>query len=104
MIRTYVYGLCFQAAALGIGGGSWDYHDIRSQQLLSRLIEKIRAMPQPFIAAVDGFASGGGLALALASDIRIATRRSKFFAAFVRLGLTGMCIILLLPKVKKRVP
>lgn len=46
-------------------------------------------MPQPFIAAVDGFATGGGLALALASDIRVATKKSQFSAAFVRLGLTG---------------
>ncbi|KAK2076577.1 hypothetical protein QBZ16_005337 [Prototheca wickerhamii] len=87
--KAFSSGVDIKASSLGIGGKSWDYYDIRSQQLLSRLIEKIRAMPQPFIAAVDGFATGGGLALALASDIRVATKKSHFSAAFVRLGLTG---------------
>lgn len=41
-----------QAADKGIGGAAWNYFDIRSQQLLSRLIEKFRAVPQPIIAAV----------------------------------------------------
>ena len=41
------------AADRGIGGASYDYKDLRSQQLLSRLIEKLRAIPQPIIAAVQ---------------------------------------------------
>ena len=42
-----------QAADQGIGGAAWDYRDMRSQQLLSRLIERMRAVPQPIIAAVQ---------------------------------------------------
>ena len=42
------------------------------QKLIAGLVPKMRAMPQPIIAAVNGAASGGGLALALASDVRIA--------------------------------
>ena len=72
-----------------MGGQAWDYTDMRSQQLLSRLIEKLRALPQPIIAAVQGAAAGAGFALAMASDCRVATRGSRFSAAFVRLGLTG---------------
>jgi len=46
-------------------------------------------MPQPIISAVNGAASGGGLALALASDIRIASTSARFNVAFVRIGLSG---------------
>jgi enoyl-CoA hydratase/carnithine racemase len=38
---------------------------------------------------VQGAAAGGGLALALAADLRVASRDARFSAAFVRLGLTG---------------
>lgn len=37
----------------------------------------------------QGAAAGGGFALALASDVRVASRDARFSAAFVRLGLTG---------------
>lgn len=87
--RAFSGGVDIKAADQGIGGQAWDYKDMRSQQLLSRLIEKMRAAPQPIIAAVQGAAAGGGLALALASDVRIAARGASFSAAFVRLGLTG---------------
>lgn len=62
---------------------------MRSQQLLSRLIEKMRAVSQPIVAAVQGAAAGGGFALAMAADVRVASRSARFSAAFVRLGLTG---------------
>jgi enoyl-CoA hydratase len=41
------------------------------------------------IAAVNGPAAGGGLALALASDVRIAAESARFNVAFVRIGLSG---------------
>ena len=62
---------------------------MRSHQLLARLIDKLRRIPQPVIAAVQGPAAGAGLAIALAADVRVALRASSFSAAFVRLGLTG---------------
>ncbi len=60
-----------------------------TQQHIASLVPRMRSMPQPIIAAVNGAASGGGLALALASDIRIASSEARFNVAFVRLGLSG---------------
>jgi len=59
------------------------------QKSIAALVPKMRAMPQPIVAAVNGPASGGGLALALASDIRVAATSARFNVAFVRIGLSG---------------
>ena len=47
---------------------------LRMQRHISELIMLMRRAPQPIIAAVHGAASGGGFAIALASDVRIAAR------------------------------
>jgi enoyl-CoA hydratase len=60
-----------------------------NQQHMSRFLLKLRATPQPVIAAVNGPAAGFGLALALASDIRYAARSAVFRAAFVNIGLSN---------------
>jgi enoyl-CoA hydratase len=59
------------------------------QQSIASLVPLMRSLRQPVIAAVNGAASGGGLALALASDIRIAAESARFNVAFVRIGLSG---------------
>jgi enoyl-CoA hydratase len=60
-----------------------------TQTQIASLVPRFRALPQPVIAAVNGAASGGGLAFALASDIRIAAESARFNVAFVKLGLSG---------------
>lgn len=59
------------------------------QQSIATLVPTMRSMRQPIIAAVNGAASGGGLALALASDIRVCSPAARFNVAFVRIGLSG---------------
>jgi enoyl-CoA hydratase len=59
------------------------------QQSIASLIPHMRAVPQPVISAVNGAASGGGLALALGSDVRVAAQSARFNVAFVRVGLSG---------------
>jgi enoyl-CoA hydratase len=59
------------------------------QQLIAGLVPKMRSVPQPIIAAVNGAASGGGFALSLASDVRIAAASARFNVAFIRVGLSG---------------
>ena len=48
---------------------------------------KMRTMPQPVIAAVNGPAAGAGMNLALAADIRIAVEESVFGQNFAKVGL-----------------
>lgn len=59
------------------------------QQRIAALVPKLRGLRIPVVAAVNGAASGGGLALALASDVRVAARSARFNVAFVRIGLSG---------------
>ena len=51
------------------------------------MIRRIRALPMPMIAAVNGVAAGAGANLALACDIVLAARSAKFIQAFCRIGL-----------------
>lgn len=59
------------------------------QRHIASLIPKLRSLPQPVIAAVNGPAAGGGFALVLGSDVRLAARSARFNAAFIRIGLSA---------------
>ncbi len=58
-------------------------------RMTGSLVKAMRACPQPIIAAVDGICAGAGAILAMASDLRIGTPRSKVAFLFVRVGLSG---------------
>lgn len=53
------------------------------------LVKSMRACPQPIVAAVDGVCAGAGAILAMASDLRLGTARSRVGFLFVRVGLSG---------------
>ena len=61
----------------------------RGDWVLRDLMKAMRACPQPIIALVRGPAAGGGLALALASDIIVASETAAFHSAFINVGLSG---------------
>ena len=60
-----------------------------SQRRIADIVMLMRRCPQPIIALVQGAAAGGGFALALAADIRIATKSARMNCAFIKLGLGG---------------
>ena len=62
---------------------------LRSMQILDDVILALRRLHQPVIAAVNGAAIGGGLCLALAADIRVASHGAYFRAAGINNGLTA---------------
>ena len=70
----------FSAAAVHLEG---------IQQKFSGIITGLRRLAQPVIAAVNGPAAGGGMCLALASDIIIAGQAATFTPSFINIGLSG---------------
>jgi enoyl-CoA hydratase/carnithine racemase len=53
------------------------------------LVKAMRACPQPIVAAVDGICAGAGAIVAMSSDLRVGTARSKTAFLFNRVGLAG---------------
>ncbi|MCF6385545.1 enoyl-CoA hydratase-related protein [Mycobacterium sp. MBM] len=62
---------------------------MRWQERIAELTVKLHRLRQPVLAAVNGPAYGGGFALAMASDIRIAAPTARFCTQFIKLGLGG---------------
>jgi enoyl-CoA hydratase/carnithine racemase len=58
-------------------------------RLTGELVRTLRACPQPVVAAIDGMCVGAGAILAMASDIRLGTPRSRVAFLFVKVGLSG---------------
>jgi enoyl-CoA hydratase/carnithine racemase len=69
--------------------------------MTGELVKAMRACPQPIVAAVDGVCAGAGAILAMASDLRLGTARSKTAFLFNRVGLAGcdMGACALLPRI-----
>ena len=69
--------------------------DLKAPELLmftrmtGELVKMMRVCPQPIIAAIDGVCAGAGAIIAMASDLRLGTARSKTAFLFNRVGLAG---------------
>jgi len=96
--------------AFTTGGDIGTFADKASQtaaEIRSRLIEggqrlprKLDAIDKPILAALNGFATGGGLDIALACDIRFAAESARFAETYARMGLVpGMGGAYLLPRI-----
>ncbi len=74
---------------------------LRFTRMTGDLVKAMRACPQPIVAGVDGVCAGAGAIIAMASDLRLGTARSKVGFLFVRVGLSGadMGACALLPRI-----
>jgi enoyl-CoA hydratase len=77
------------AGELAAGAAAPVRERLQGQSQWSGLAGLIRSIRPVVIAAVNGVAAGGGLALALAADLRVASRDASFVVANVRIGLSG---------------
>ncbi|HZD26123.1 MAG TPA: enoyl-CoA hydratase/isomerase family protein [Alphaproteobacteria bacterium] len=93
--RAFCAGLDLKAhanrneAATVSGARSGPAAGLRAQRSISEIVMRMRRCPQPVIALVNGAAAGGGFALALAADVRLASDSARMNAAFIRLGLSA---------------
>jgi len=79
--------------AFGVGADLKERKDMSAAQiaaqrvLFSRMLASLKALPQPLIAGIKGFALGGGFEMALLTDIIIAGENAQFGLPEVRVGL-----------------
>lgn len=69
--------------------GASNAADMLGQRLISEIIMRMRRCPQPIIALMQGAATGGGFAFALACDVRYAAENARMNVAMTKIGLTG---------------
>jgi enoyl-CoA hydratase/carnithine racemase len=106
LLRRLVYSSDVKAIVLAGADGNFcsggDVHEIigpltrmsmpellNFTRMTGDVVRAMRACPQPIIAAVDGVCAGAGAILAMSSDIRLSTPRSKTAFLFTRVGLAG---------------
>ena len=118
LFRAMVYADDVHAIVLTGSGGNFcsggDVHEIIGPltqldmpglltftRMTGDVIKAMRACPQPIVAAIDGICAGAGALLALGSDLRYGTERSKTYFLFNKVGLAGcdMGACALLPRV-----
>jgi 2-(1,2-epoxy-1,2-dihydrophenyl)acetyl-CoA isomerase len=78
-------GFCAGADLRG-GDAERDFRAVLTAQY-NPLIQAIRSLPKPVVAAVNGVAAGAGFSLAMAADLVVASEDARFVPAFHRIGL-----------------
>ena len=106
LFRTLAYADDVRAIVVQGAGGNFcsggDVHEIIGPltemsmpdlltftRMTGDLVKAMRACPQPIVAAIDGVCAGAGAIVAMASDLRVGTARSKVAFLFTRVGLAG---------------
>ena len=88
--RAFCAGLDLKEATGSDSGNDGSVQaGLRTQRQISELVIMMRRAPQPIIACVHGAACGGGFALALGADVRLAGESMRMNAAFIRIGLSA---------------
>jgi enoyl-CoA hydratase len=85
--RAFCAGLDLKNPGSGVGGGVPGA--VRVQRHISEIAILMKRAPQPIIACVHGAAAGGGFAMALAADVRLAGESARMNAAFIKIGLSA---------------
>jgi enoyl-CoA hydratase/carnithine racemase len=62
---------------------------LRNQKYIADMILRMRRIPQPIVAAVNGVAAGGGFSLSMASDVRVASETARFICSFINVGISS---------------
>src|SRR6266568_830107 len=62
---------------------------VRVVVMTGAVVQNMRLLDKPIIAALNGMTAGAGAVIALASDLRIASEKARFAFLFTRVGLTG---------------
>jgi enoyl-CoA hydratase/carnithine racemase len=88
--RGFCSGIDLREFGPGVPGADDSASErLRFQEMMASLPRTLGTLPQPVIAAVNGPAVGGGLALCLAADVRICSASASFGNGAIRLGLSG---------------
>lgn len=87
--KNFCAGLDLSELDRIMAAGKGPASGLQLQRAYSQIFVRMRRCPQPIIALVQGAASGAGLALTLAADIRYAAEDARFNVAMARIGMTG---------------
>jgi enoyl-CoA hydratase len=89
LIRGAGRGFCSGADLKAMGTPEALRDGANGDWVLRDMLRAMRACPQPIVSLVHGAAAGGGLAIALGSDVIVAGESAAFHSAFVKIGLSG---------------
>lgn len=87
--KHFSAGLDLAGSDSGADGKSSIANSLRGQRAIAEIVIRMRRTPQPIIALVQGAASGGGMAFALAADVLIVADDARMNVAMARIGMTG---------------